>query len=178
MDLKKRESEASSFLEFLGLSASFRGDGGDAIAILALPETEIRRLVESVRDMSQQDSASLAALQKLAGKVRFAQRAIIGGIGRAALNSFYELLAKKGGALPRSVKDCLRSQELALPAIAPRLLVSLRCTNPADPLRLYSDATEAGKLASASAFSCDEGRRPVLLVAKAAQKLEGAAATL
>ena len=36
--LRDRESEPGPFLEFSGLAVSFRGDGGDVVASLALPE--------------------------------------------------------------------------------------------------------------------------------------------
>ena len=44
--LKRRKSEAMLFLGSLGVAVSFRGDGGDAIARLALPEDyqEARRI--------------------------------------------------------------------------------------------------------------------------------------
>ena len=66
--LKRRKSEASSSLEFSGLSASFIGGGGDVMASLALSETKIRKLVEFPSEMARQDSASASALQKLAAK--------------------------------------------------------------------------------------------------------------
>ena len=49
--LKEHKSVASSLLEFLGLSAGFREDGGGVIA------GSIRRLVELVEEMRGQDSA-------------------------------------------------------------------------------------------------------------------------
>ena len=61
--------------------SSFRKDGGDAIASLAPFETEIARLVELVVVMSKQDSAPVASLQKLAGKLRFTQAAIMRRFG-------------------------------------------------------------------------------------------------
>ena len=44
--LKDHASEAGSFLEFSGLMASFREDGGDVIASLAFSEAKIKELVE------------------------------------------------------------------------------------------------------------------------------------
>ena len=161
--LKRRKSEASCFLEYLGLSASPSDDGGDAVASLALSETEIRKIVEFANEMSRQDSASAAALRKLAGKLRSAPTAIMGRFGRAATKPVYELIAKQGGTCPQSVKDCHRCWEFALPAIFPRLIWCLRNINPANPVRIYSDATGAGKLASVSFFSREEERQPVLL---------------
>ena len=52
---------------------------------------------------------------------------------------------EKGGALPQSVKDWLRWQELVLPAIALRLITRLRNANPADAVRIYPDDLGAGK---------------------------------
>ena len=101
VDLKRRRSEASSFLEFLGLLASFRGDGGDAIGSLAPSETEIRRLVELAREIPRQDLASVAGFRKLAGKLCFAQTATMGRFGRTALKPICELVLKQGGGSPR-----------------------------------------------------------------------------
>ena len=53
--LKRRVSEAGSFLEFSGLSASLRDAGGGAIASLALSVTEIQKLVEFVEEMARQE---------------------------------------------------------------------------------------------------------------------------
>ena len=44
--LQTANPKRAPFLEFLGLAASFRGDGGHAIASLALPEARIKKLVE------------------------------------------------------------------------------------------------------------------------------------
>ena len=72
MALKNQKSKASSFLAFLGLAASLRNDGGEVMASLAFSEKQIAKLVELVEEMSRQASASCAALQKLAGQLRFA----------------------------------------------------------------------------------------------------------
>ena len=94
--LENYESEAGLFLEFLGTVASFRDDGGDARASLALPQAEIKKLVEFAGEMASQDFASVGAPQRLAGRLRFTQTAITGRFGRAALKPFYELIAKEG----------------------------------------------------------------------------------
>ena len=77
--LEPTKPKAGSFLEFLGLAASYRDDGGDVIASLALSETEIKRLVEFAEDLAKQDFAALATLQKLAGKQSRFGRAAAGG---------------------------------------------------------------------------------------------------
>ena len=74
--------------------------------------------------MASQDFASVAAPQKLAGKLCFAQTATMGRFGRAALKPIYELIAKESGATPRSVKGRPRRRAFALPAVAPRWVSS------------------------------------------------------
>ena len=108
VDLRTHKSEAGSLLEFLGLAASFRDDRGDEMACQALPETGIKKLVEIAEDFAEQDSAALATLQQLAGKLPFTRTSIMGRFGRAALQPVYVLIARGGGAFPRNVKDCLR----------------------------------------------------------------------
>ena len=83
----------------------------------------------------------------------------------------YEFIAKDGQAAPRSVKDRLKWRPLVLPTVAPRLVLSLRRKEPADPARILSGAAGAGKLVNISLFSRDEGHPPTLLVAQAGQKL-------
>ena len=53
----------------------------------------------------------------------------------------------------------------------------LSIRKPADPVRGYSDAAGAGELDSVSFFSNEEGRRPMLLIAQADEKLRMLAAT-
>ena len=118
MALKNLKFEAGPFFGFPGFSASFRDDGGDVIASLALSENEIAKLVALVEEVARQDSASLAALQKLAGKLRLTQTAITGRFYRAALKPICELFAKEGGASPWSVKECLGLLPPVLPAVA------------------------------------------------------------
>ena len=137
----------------------------------------IQKLVEFAEEMAREDSASVATLQRRAGKLRFTRTAIMERFGRAALRPSYDLIANQGGVLLQRVKDCRRRRELALATVAPRLITSLRNASPAGPVRIYSDATGAGRLASIGSFSREEGRRPVLQVVKGGQKLLASAAT-
>ena len=164
-------------MEFPGLSAGFRGDSGDMIGSLALSENEIAKIVELVEEMAIKEPVAAAAFQKLAGELCFTQTAILGTFGRAALKPIYKLIAKKGEDIPRSVKGCLRWRAFVLPTMAPRLISSLRHTYPADPVRICSVATGAGKLASISLFSRDARPQPTLLVALADEKLQAFKAT-
>ena len=147
------------------------------IASLALSESEIKKLVEFAGDPAQQDSAALATIQKLAGKLAFTQTAIAGRIGRAALKPIFELIAKGSGATPRNVEDCLGRWSSVLPAVALRFILSLRQKEPVDSVRINSDAAGAGKLAGVSFFSNNAGRRPALLISQTHEKLQALAAT-
>ena len=119
-DPKKRKSEAISLLEFLGPTFSFRDDGGDVIATLALSKEEIRKLA----DLARQLCFARTELRKLAGKLRFAQTAVMGRLGRAAWRPSYEPFTEGGGSFPEEVKGRLRCWGFALPAVAPRLMTS------------------------------------------------------
>ena len=61
--------------------------------------------------------------------------------------------------------------------MSPRLLLSLRRKEPADPVRIYSDAVGTGEVAGISFFARDEAHLPTLVVAQADQKLQALAAT-
>ena len=82
---KGNKSEYGALLEFLGLVISFRGDGGPVLASLSLAGEKIQKLVEMIEELASQHAASLARLQKFAGRLRFTQTAIMGRFGRAAL---------------------------------------------------------------------------------------------
>ena len=60
---------------------------------------------------------------------------------------------------------------MALRAISPRLILSLKGGEPAHPVRMHSDATGAGKLASVSFISNVEECRWILLAAQADENL-------
>ena len=79
--------------------------------------------------------------------------------------------------MPREVKDCLRWWSTVLTAVAPRLVLSLRYKEPSDPVRIYSGATGAFKVAIISVFPNGEGRRPCLLATQADADLENLAST-
>ena len=64
---------------------SFRDDGEDVIASSTLSEEKIAKLVEPARQLGVQGTASLVVSRKLAGKLRFADTAVMGRFGRAAL---------------------------------------------------------------------------------------------
>ena len=174
---KNRKSKAGSYLEFSGLAASSREGGGDVIASLALSKAKIKRRVELVKDTARQDSAAVAELQKLTGELCFTRTGIMDTFGRSALRPFYGLIAKEGGAIPRSAKDCIWWWALVLPTVAPRLVLSCHRKEPADPVRIYSGANGAGSSAVVSFFSCDEAHLPTLVVAPAEQKLQDLEAT-
>ena len=106
----------------MDLAASFREDGGDIVASLALSKAKIKKLVELAKEMASQDFASVAAPLKLAGKLRFAQTAILGMFGRAALEPIYELILKEAGAILRFVKAFLGRRAFVLPTIVARLV--------------------------------------------------------
>ena len=137
------------------------------------------------------DFAPVAAPRNFEGKLCSALTATTGRFGRAALRPIYELIAEEGGAIPRSVKDCLRRRASVLPTVDSSLVLSLRRRGPADPEasqrpgrprrvpadRIYSDAAGSGELANTSFLSRDDGHLPALLVAQPDQMLQDLEAT-
>ena len=58
----------------MGLTVSCRDDGGDIIASLTPSKEKIGQLVALPEQLVTQGKASVAVLQKLAGKLRFARQ--------------------------------------------------------------------------------------------------------
>ena len=75
---------------------------------MSLAPEKIQKLVELVIELADREAASLGTSEKLAGKLRFTQTAVMGRFGRAALRPICELIAKGGDRLSRDFKDCLR----------------------------------------------------------------------
>ena len=80
-------------LEFSGLEIIFRCECEGTIASLSLSNERIQKLVATADEMRGQEGASLAPLRKLAGKLRFAQRTVMGRSGRSSLEAIYKLIA-------------------------------------------------------------------------------------
>ena len=92
---------AGPLSEFLGLTVSFRDDGGDVIASLTLFTEKMAKLVELAQRPGSPGTASLGALQKPAGKLRLAQTAAISGLGRAVLKPVFQLVPKSVGPISK-----------------------------------------------------------------------------
>ena len=147
------------------------------MASLSLSQEKILKLVKMIEELSCQHSAALAHLQKLAGKLRFTQTAIMGRFGRAALRPVYELISKGGGTLSRSLRQCLRWWVRVLPTITPRLIVSYVERGDSEPFRIYSDATGEGALASICFPPQAASALPVLLKGSPSGELDALAAS-
>ena len=83
--LQRRNSDAGTKIELLGITASFLRDGGRAVAELALAPGKLRKLVKLLNQAGGAGAASVAFAQKLAGKLFLAQAAIKGRFGRRAM---------------------------------------------------------------------------------------------
>ena len=138
VELKARKSEAISVLDFLGIAVGFRDDGCDVIASLTHSKEKVEKLVGLVEWLNAQGTASLAAPQKLAGKLFFRQTAVMGRFGRSALKPIYGLVAKGGGACPQGVGNRLRWWEPVLPTVAPRSVVASALEGNSAPIRIFS----------------------------------------
>ena len=130
-----------------------------------------------IEALSSQHSIALAHLQKLAGRLCFTQTAIMGRFGRAALRPIYELISQGGGTLTASFKRCLQWWVRVQPAIMPRLILSFREPEDAEPFRIYSDATGEGALASICFPPQADFALPFLLKGSSSGELNALAAT-
>ena len=83
----------------------------------------------------------VAFLQKLAGKLRFAQAAAMGRHDKAALKPTYDLIAAGGGQFPTTVKHSIKWWEEKHPFIVPKVLMDSKLSDGPGPVRIYSDAT-------------------------------------
>ena len=140
---KEKKSGYGALTEFLGMVIRFRNDGGSVLASLPLAEEKIQELVKMIEEPAGQNAASLARLQKLAGRLRFTRTAVMGRFGRAAVRA-------GGGVLSPVFRGRLRCRVRVNPAIMPRLVLSYQEPEASEPFRFYSDATGDGKLASAT----------------------------
>ena len=106
------------------------------------------------------DSAALAALlQKLAGKVRFAQPAAMSRFGKAASKQISILTV----AFPLEVERNLGWRDGAPPTVDPRLFIESTVADAPDPDRIYSDATGGRVLCQLDIFV--SGRAPITAAA-------------
>ena len=109
--LKKFRSQAGSSFKSLGLATSCQGGCDGVVAILSLSEGRIRKAVARAREVRGGEEAPFLGLQKLAGRPSCAQTAVVGRLGRAALEPIYELCAKGWGAFPKTTKRCLERRK-------------------------------------------------------------------
>ena len=144
--LKRNKSEADSNLDFSKLTISSRDEVKEVIASLALSKERIDRFIALARELRVAYRASLATLPKLAGQLRFAQTAVVGMFGRAAVQPVYELIARGGGGSSRVMGSCIPRRDGSLPNIAPRLAICSFREDPPNPARILSGATGEGGL--------------------------------
>lgn len=115
--------EGGRELDLSGFLICFRSGDGQVIPSLSLSKESIEKVVALVKNMKMEGSAPLASLQKLAGKLNFAPRAIMGRFGMAATKPIYQLKGECGGELPRHVFNSLRCCGEILAEVAPRFIM-------------------------------------------------------
>ena len=128
--LKENKSQADSTLEFSGLAISFRDDCEEVIARWSLSEDGAEKLVAFARVLWEAGASLSASSQKLAGRLRFAQNAVMGGFGRAALELIYELIAKWVRSFFENNEELVGAAEGSPPGVIPRLRVNSNQGNP------------------------------------------------
>ena len=105
--LKERISEAGATLEFPGSSLSAK---------------RVEKPLKTAGDMRQAAAAPLASLRNIAGRLHFAQTAVIGLCVRASLKPIYELKVEGAGPLSEWARKSSGWRAGTLPAVAPRLM--------------------------------------------------------
>ena len=159
--LKKGKSDAGPKVEFLRVTAALLGGSDGAIAELSLAPERIRKWVAPLFQTREAGTASLAHMQKFAGKLSIALTATMGRFGKSAMKIMYVFFATNGGRLPKEFQQCL------LPEIAPRSILWRRPLSAPSPIRLYLDAAVEGGLASLTSLPNVEA--PFLLRSQADQ---------
>ena len=109
------------------------------------------KLVEPFTEMSRGGSAPIGSIQKLAGALRLARASVMGRLGRVALKLLYRFIAERGGSLSRLVWGILGWLAGSLQDPSLRLI---RRVDPQPPVRVFSDATVLGVMASFTSSIC------------------------
>ena len=103
-----------------------------------------------------------ARLPKLVRELGFARSAVMGRFVKATSKLMHELMAPGGGQLSASVKNSSGLWEKTLLWITLRVTMDSKESGAPAPVRVYSDATGGGGLASLTLLSRPERRDPVL----------------
>ena len=114
-------------------------------------------------------------MQKLVGRLSFAQAAVMARFGRIATEPFYGSIATDPGAFPPGLKLSVKWREDVLPSLAPSEIPRASRLGGRPPIRMYSSATGGGSLASLSFIH--GSRFPILLQTRAGRELRESAAT-
>ena len=101
-------------------SQSFRGIHSSQSSSLSAKRVE--KPLKTAGDMRQAAAAPLALLQNIAGRLHFAQTAVIGLCVRASLKPIYELKVEGAGPLSEWARKSSGWRAGTLPSVAPRLM--------------------------------------------------------
>ena len=70
--------------------------GGECEAQPPLPREKVRQIAGEITSILNGKEAFLAQMQKLVGKLKLAQTAVMGKVGRVALRPLYDMLIRGG----------------------------------------------------------------------------------
>ena len=156
----EKQSEAGAAIEFMGVTAHFPSSNPNDVAGLPLVAGRREKLGKIIDGFPRARSASVASMHKLAGKLRFAPTAALGRFASVVLKTLYHLLVGGGGKRPRRVLGSLGWRSTALRGDSPGLIWGV---DPLPPVRVYSDSTGSGAVASFTFTDNGEGALPGLL---------------
>ena len=137
----------------------------------------MKKLVELMDQLLVKTHLHLPEVQKLAGKLCFAQTMVMGRFGKAALRPIYEMISRGGGSSTIAFRICLEWRKCVLPKIAPRIIKAPPEGEAERPVRVYSDATGDGSLASLVFWPDFYDKLPSVFKSKADKMLQKLAET-
>ena len=145
--LEVEKSEFGTQLDFLGAAIHFRYESGTYKADLLLVPDRLAKSIQGATVREDTNDMISVQMQRVAGKLNFAQMRNMVGVGRVALRPFFDSAARGGGKVgPRTIDPACRLQ--IPPSISPRVI---RPLGGEEDVGIYPDACAAGGVLAAVA---------------------------
>ena len=150
-ELKAEKSDWGISLEFLGAAIHFLIARSRCVAQLSIPPDRVEKLIREIKQITEQKQVSLPQLQRLVGKLNFAQTSTMGKTGRVAMRPVFALVMRGGGQRNERSRWALKWRLRLLLNRAPRMVKPIGRTV---DVRIYSDACATrGGMAAVAFFS-------------------------
>lgn len=165
VQLGNAKSKLGAKMEFLGATIFPADSNSDRTAEPSDSVGRKNKLVALVTEMSHAQTASVASMGKLAGRLRFAQTAVTGRIGSVALEPRYQFVAEAAGKRPRQVFGSRGRRANILQDLTPRLIRGDNGTESGDTSRFSRFDSSGDKIATLPAGTADAKLRELSEVA-------------